>query len=51
MELIVEDFGYDKLIDFIKSPNSYLDILGMSEAQLREKWINFIRRAYLPVTA
>jgi len=51
VESIVEEFGYDKLNDFIKSPNRCLDIFGMKEIQLREKWINFIREKYLQVIA
>lgn len=46
VELIVEEFGYEKLIDFIKSPDSYLSIFGLTEIQLEEKWMSFIRRKY-----
>lgn len=47
VELIVEEFGYDKLNNFIKSPNDYLSIFGLTEIQLQDKWKEFIRKTYL----
>ena len=51
VKLIVEDCSFDKLFDLVKSPTRYLVTLGMNEAQLKEKWLIFNRRAYLLVIA
>ncbi len=47
VESIVEEFGYDQLNDFVESPNRCLDIFGINEIHLREKWINFINERYI----
>jgi len=47
VESIIEEFGYDKLNNFIKSPNNYLGVFGLTEVQLQEKWVEFIRKTYL----
>lgn len=47
VELIVEEFGYEKLNDFIQSPDRYMDVFGLTKIQMQKKWITFIREKYL----
>ena len=47
VESIVEKFGYDKLYNLIKSPNSFVDIFGITKEQLQYKWIEYIKINYL----
>lgn len=47
VELIIQKFGYDKLYNLIKSPNNFLGILGITENQLQNKWIEYIKKNYL----
>lgn len=46
VESIIEYFGYDKLYNLIKSPDNFEDIFGMTENQLQNKWIDYIRNNY-----
>ncbi|MCM1989501.1 hypothetical protein KDK92_07090 [Oceanirhabdus seepicola] len=46
VESLVQEFGYDKLNDFVKTPNDYLNVFGLTEIQLQDKWMEFIRRTY-----
>ena len=39
-------FGYDKLYDLIKSPNNFVEVFGMTENELENKWIEYIRKHY-----
>lgn len=47
VESIIENFGYDKLYSLIKSPNNFVDILGMTEQQFQDNWIKYIKKNYL----
>jgi len=47
VESIVEEFGYDKLNRFIKFPNDYMNVFGLTEIQLQDNWKDFIRKSYL----
>lgn len=47
VESIIEEFGYDKLYDFIKSPNNFVDVFGITEKQLQNKWMAYIKKNYL----
>lgn len=47
VECIVEEYGYKRLNDFIKTPDRFFDIFGLTEIQLQEKWLAFIKRKYL----
>lgn len=47
VESIVEEFGYGKLYNLIKSPNNVIGILGITEEQLQNKWIEYIKKNYL----
>ncbi|MBU3128641.1 peptidase MA family metallohydrolase [Clostridium tagluense] len=47
VESIIEEFGYDKLYNLIESPNNFLGILGITENQLQNKWMEFIKKNYL----
>ena len=47
VEAIIEEYGYDKLYNFIKSPDNFVDIFGITENQLQNKWIEYIRNNYL----
>jgi hypothetical protein len=47
VETIIEEFGYDKLYDLIKSPNSFVDIFGKTELQFQNSWIEYIKKNYL----
>ncbi|QAA32303.1 hypothetical protein [Clostridium manihotivorum] len=46
VEAIVKLFDYEKLCNFIKSPNSFVDSFGLTEAELQNKWIDYIRKNY-----
>jgi len=46
VESIIEEFGYDKLYIFIKSPNNFVDIFGITEYQLQNKWVEYIKKNY-----
>lgn len=47
VESIVKDFGYDKLCNLIKFPDNFADIFGMTEIQLQNNWIDYIKKNYL----
>lgn len=46
IESIIEEFGYKKLCELIKAPNNFVEIFNLSEDELQEKWIGYIKRAY-----
>jgi hypothetical protein len=46
IESIVVQFGYDKLYRLIKAPNNFVHIFGMTESQLQETWIEYIKKNY-----
>lgn len=46
VESIVNLFGYDKLYRLIKSPNSFLEVFGITEDEFQNKWINYIYKIY-----
>jgi len=43
---LIEEFGYDKLLNLIKLPNNFVDIFGITENQLQNKWIEYIKKNY-----
>lgn len=47
VESIIKLFGYDKLSSLIKSPNSFVEIFGITEDELQDKWIDYIKENYL----
>lgn len=47
VEAIVNMFGYDKLLGLIKSPGNFEEVFGMTELELRDRWIEYIRNNYL----
>ncbi|MCB2299295.1 peptidase MA family metallohydrolase [Clostridium tagluense] len=47
VESIIEEFGYDKLYDLIESPSNFVGILGITENQLQNKWMEYIKKNYL----
>lgn len=47
VESIIEEFGYDKLYNLIKSPNNFVDVFGITESQLQNKWMEYIKKNYL----
>ncbi|WP_407310380.1 hypothetical protein [Desulfosporosinus sp. SB140] len=40
----IEVFGYDKLHNLIKSPNNFVSVFGITENQMRSKWIEYIKK-------
>lgn len=46
IESIIEEFGYKKLCELIKAPNNFVEIFNLSEDELQEKWIGYIKRTY-----
>ena len=47
VESIIENFGYDKLYSLIKSPNNFVDTLGITESEFQDNWIKYIKENYL----
>lgn len=47
VESIINEFGYDKLYSLIKFPNNFVDIFNMTEVQLQDKWVEYIKKNYL----
>ena len=47
VESIIENFGYDKLYSLIKSPNNFVDTLGIRESEFQDNWIKYIKENYL----
>lgn len=47
VESIIEEFGYEKLYDFIKTPDNFENVFGITEEQLQNKWIEYIKNNYL----
>ena len=47
VESIIEEFGYDKLYNLIQSPHNFVGILGITEHQLQNKWVQYIKKNYL----
>lgn len=46
VESIVNIFGYDKLYSFIKTPNKFDDVFGITKTELENKWIEYIKFNY-----
>ena len=46
VESIVKQFGYDKLHDLIKNPECCKQILGLTEDELQDKWMEYIKENY-----
>ncbi|MFL0195708.1 peptidase MA family metallohydrolase [Clostridium sp. WILCCON 0269] len=47
VESIIKLFGYDKLRKLIKTPNSFVEIFGITEDELQNQWIDYIKVNYL----
>lgn len=47
VESIIEEFGYDRLYDLIKTPDNFVDVFSMTENQLQNKWIEHVKKNYL----
>lgn len=47
VEAIVNMFGYDKLYNLIKSPNNFVEVFGMTENDLQNEWIKYIKKNYI----
>ena len=47
VESIIEEFGYDKLYNLIKSPKNFIDAFGITESQIQNKWMEYIKKNYL----
>lgn len=47
VESIIKLFGYDKLRNLIKSPNSFVEIFGITKYELQDKWRDYIKENYL----
>ena len=47
VESIVNIFGYDKLYKLILSPDRFMEVFGLTEIELENKWIEYIRNNYL----
>ncbi len=47
VESIINLFGYNKLHNLIKSPNSFVQVFGITEDELQNKWIDYIKVNYL----
>ena len=47
VESIVNIFGYDKLCKLINSPNNFVGIFGITENELQNKWIEYIKNNYI----
>ncbi|WP_291648578.1 peptidase MA family metallohydrolase [Clostridium sp.] len=46
IDFILDEFGYGKLIQVIKSPNEMEMILGISNEDLKNNWINYVEENY-----
>lgn len=47
IETIVNVFGYDKLYSLINSPEKIVDIFGITENELQNKWIEYLKNNYM----
>lgn len=47
VESIVNVFDYDKLYSLIKSPKNIVDIFGITENELQNKWIEYLKDNYM----
>ena len=47
VESIIKLFGYGKLINLIKSPNTFVEVFGITEDELQDKWRNHLNESYL----
>ena len=46
VEAIVEVFGYDKLYKLIESPTNFIKIFGITQEELENRWIEYIKKNY-----
>ena len=46
IEFIVEEFGYDKLYGLINNPDNFLCSFDVTESEMQDKWIEYIKRNY-----
>lgn len=46
VESIIKLFGYNELCQLIKSPNSFVEIFGITEDELQDKWSDYIKENY-----
>ena len=46
IEFVVEEFGYEKLLHFIKNPRDFKGAFGLTEDQFRDKWVDYLKDNY-----
>lgn len=46
VEFLINNFGYEKLVDIIKTPDELEKILGMSTKELEEQWVSYLKSNY-----
>jgi len=46
VEFIVDKYGYDKLVGFIKEPDNVSNLMGCTLQELEHLWIKYIQRNY-----
>ncbi|MCX7773811.1 MAG: hypothetical protein N2376_11940 [Clostridia bacterium] len=46
IEFIVETYGYEKLCDFIKAPDDFKGVFGLSKDELWTKWVEYLKETY-----
>lgn len=49
IEFIISEYGYEKLIEFIKSPTDFEGVFEVSKDQLHGQWVRYIKYNYLAV--
>ena len=46
VEYLVHQYGYDKLVELIKTPENIENILGLTEENLYQRWLNYLKQNY-----
>lgn len=45
-EFMVNEFGYQKIINFINTPKDYKEVFDLSEEEFQAKWLEYIKENY-----
>lgn len=46
VEFIINDFGYDKLNKFLRSPYNFKELFGLTEDEFNSKWVEYLKEKY-----
>lgn len=50
VEFIIGEYGYEALTELLQNPQDFRAVFDLTEAEFHEKWIDFLKQAYSPLS-